>query len=99
MFSRIRRAPARTRERYAQQPCHRDALKPTRPTCIDPNPSEALTLLLRQRQDRTDVLPGEETVLPRPYTLASEQRTRQCSKPVPHHLLAHTCFTPAEAHG
>ncbi|WP_405854403.1 hypothetical protein OG361_16875 [Streptomyces sp. NBC_00090] len=99
MFNRIRRAIARTRERYSQQPRHRDALQPTRPTRIHPNPSEALTLLLRRLQDRTDFLPGEETALVRPYVLASEQRTRQRSTPVPHHLLAHACFMPAEVHG
>ncbi|MER5309884.1 hypothetical protein ABT034_19110 [Streptomyces sp. NPDC002773] len=99
MFNRIRRAIARTRERYSQRPRHRDALKPARPTLIHPNPSEALTLLLRQLQDRTDFLPGEETALVRPYVLASEQRTRQRSTPIPHHHLAHTCFTSAEAHG
>ncbi|MFC8009602.1 hypothetical protein [Streptomyces cinereoruber] len=46
-----------------------------------------------------DFLPGEETALVRPYVLASEQRTRQRSTPIPHHLLAHTCFMPAEVHG
>ncbi|MEU7292284.1 hypothetical protein AB0A76_03600 [Streptomyces exfoliatus] len=99
MFNRIRRALARTRERYSQQPRHRATLKPARPTRIHPNPSEALTLLLRQIQDRTDFLRGEETALVRPYVLASEQRTRQRSTPVPYHLLAHTCFTLAEVHG
>ncbi|MGA5068089.1 hypothetical protein ACPB9E_30665 [Streptomyces exfoliatus] len=99
MFNRIRRAITRTRERYSQRPRHRDALQPIRLTCIHPNPSEALTLLLRQLQDRMDFLPGEETALVRPYVLASEQRTRQRSTPVPHQLLAHTCFTPAEVHG
>ncbi|WP_435969568.1 hypothetical protein [Streptomyces sp. Qhu_M48] len=99
MFNRIRRVIARTRERYSQPPRHRDALQPIRLTRIHPNPSEAVTLLLRQLQDRTDFLPGEETALVRPYVLASEQRTRQRSAPVPHHLIARTCFTPEEVHG
>ncbi|MEU3746860.1 MULTISPECIES: hypothetical protein [Streptomyces] len=55
--------------------------------------------MLRQFRNRTDFVPGEETALVRPYVLAGEQRTRQSSVPVPHHLLAHTCFAPAEAHG
>ncbi|MCX4981494.1 hypothetical protein [Streptomyces sp. NBC_00572] len=99
MLNRIRRAIARTRERYSQKPRHRDALKPTRQTLIHPNPSDALTLLLRQFRGGTDFFPGEETALVRPYVLASEQRARQRSAPVPHHILAHTCFTPAEVHG
>ncbi|MFE5716340.1 hypothetical protein ACFQ7J_36620 [Streptomyces sp. NPDC056501] len=99
MFNRIRRAIARTREWYSRKPRRRDALTPTRPTLIYPNPSNALTLLLRELRDRADFLPGEETALVRPYVLASEQRTRQRSASVPHHILAHTCFTPAEVHG
>ncbi|MFE6072110.1 hypothetical protein [Streptomyces sp. NPDC056525] len=99
MFNRIRRAIRRTRERYAQRARHREALTPTRPTLILPNPSDELTLFLRQHRDRTDFLTGEETALVRPYLLAVEQRSRQSSAPVPHHLLAHTCFAPAEAHG
>ncbi|WP_435970335.1 hypothetical protein [Streptomyces sp. Qhu_M48] len=63
------------------------------------NPSDELTLFLRQLGDRTNFLPGEETALVRPYVLAGEQRTRHSSKPVPPDLLAHSCFAPAEAHG
>ncbi|MFI0990044.1 hypothetical protein [Streptomyces exfoliatus] len=99
MFNRIRRVIARTRERHSQKPCHCAALNPTRSTPIHPNPSEALTLLLRQLQNRRDFLPGEETALVRPYVVASEQRTRQYSTPVPHYLFAHTYFMPAEVHG
>ncbi|WP_190160514.1 hypothetical protein [Streptomyces litmocidini] len=62
-------------------------------------PSDELTLFLLQLGNRTDLLPGEETTLVRPYVLAVEQRTRQSSPPVPQHLLARTCFAPAEAHG
>ncbi|MFC9384738.1 hypothetical protein [Streptomyces venezuelae] len=50
-------------------------------------------------RNRTGFLPGEETTLVRPYVLACELRARQSSAPVQHHLLAHTCFAPAEAHG
>ncbi|QES21643.1 hypothetical protein DEJ46_23145 [Streptomyces venezuelae] len=99
MFNRIRRAIRRTRERYAQTTRHREVLTPTRLTLVLPKPSDELTLLLRQFRNRTDFVPGEETALVRPYVLAGEQRTRQSSVPVPHHLLAHTCFAPAEAHG
>ncbi|MFJ8132516.1 hypothetical protein [Streptomyces hydrogenans] len=99
MLNRIRRAIRRTRERYAQRAQHREVLTPTRPTLVFPKPSDELTLLLRQLRDRADFLTGEETALVRPYLLAVEQRTQQSSPPVPHHLLAHTCFTPAEAHG
>ncbi|MFD7963008.1 hypothetical protein ACFV5J_19620 [Streptomyces zaomyceticus] len=99
MLNRIRGAIARTRERYTQRAWHREVLTPTRSTLILPKPSDELTLFLRQLGDRTDFLPGDDTVLVRPYVLAVEQRTRQSSAPVPHHLLAHTCFAPAEAHG
>ncbi|KQX57986.1 MULTISPECIES: hypothetical protein [unclassified Streptomyces] len=99
MLNRIRRAIRRTRERYAQTARHRGALTPTRPTLILPKPSNELTLFLRRLGDRTDFLAGEETALVRPYVLAGEQRTRQSSALIPHHLLAHTCFVPAEAQG
>ncbi|MFD5365503.1 hypothetical protein [Streptomyces sp. NPDC127103] len=99
MLNRIRRAIAHTRERYAQQARYHRALTPTRPTLIRPNPSDELALFLRQLRDRTDFLRGEETALVRPYVLAGEQRTRQRSAPVPHHLLAYTCFALAEVHG
>ncbi|WP_327162592.1 hypothetical protein [Streptomyces zaomyceticus] len=99
MLNRIRRAIRRTRERYAQRARHREVLTPTRPTLVFPKPSDELTLLLRQLRDRADFLTGEETALVRPYILAFEQRTRQNSAPVPHHLFTHACFAPAEAHG
>ncbi|MFB7354276.1 hypothetical protein [Streptomyces gardneri] len=98
MLNRIRRAIARTRERYAQKPLHRRALPPTCPTLTHPTPPDGQTLLRRRLQALADFLPGEETALVRPYVLASEQRTRQRSTPRPHHLLAHSCFTPTEAH-
>ncbi|MFI1655499.1 hypothetical protein ACH4ZU_11405 [Streptomyces sp. NPDC020472] len=99
MFNRIRRTITRTRERYAQGAWHREVLPPTRPPLVLPNPSDELTLFLRRLGDRTDFLPGEATALVRPYVLAVEQRTRQNSAPVPNHLLAHSCFAPAEAFG
>ncbi len=99
MLNRIRRAITRTRERYAQEARHREVLRLTRPPLVLPNPSDELTLLLRRLGDRTDFLPGEATALVRPYVLAVEQRTRQSSAPVPHHILAHTCFAPAETLG
>ncbi|MFJ7629757.1 hypothetical protein ACIQZN_24990 [Streptomyces sp. NPDC097595] len=99
MFNRIRSAIRRTRERYGQRPRHREVLRPSRPTLILPKPSDELTLLLRQLTDRADFLTGEETALVRPYILAFEQHTRQNSAPVPHHLLTHTCFAPAETLG
>ncbi|WP_206324490.1 MULTISPECIES: hypothetical protein [unclassified Streptomyces] len=99
MFNRIRHAIRRTRERHAPRARHRNALTPTPPTLIRPKPSDELTLFLRQLRDRTDFLPGEETALVRPYVLAGEQCTRQSSEPIPHDLLAHTCFAPAEVHG
>lgn len=99
MLNRIRRAIRRTRERYAQRARHCEPLTPPRPTLSLPKPPDELTRLLRQLGDRAHFLPGEETALVRPYVLASEQRTRQSSAPVPPHLLAHTCFVPAEALG
>ncbi|MFD4315253.1 hypothetical protein [Streptomyces sp. NPDC058548] len=99
MLNRIRRAIRRTRERHAQRARRREVLALTRPTLILPKPSDEPTLFLRQLRDRTDFLPGEETALVRPYVLAAEQRARQSSAPVTHHLLTHTCFAPAEAHG
>ncbi|MGW3626941.1 hypothetical protein [Streptomyces sp. NPDC000880] len=51
---------------------------------------------MRQHREHMDVRTGEETELVRPYVLASEERARQRST-APHHLLAHTCFAPAEA--
>ncbi|MFE5594781.1 hypothetical protein [Streptomyces sp. NPDC056549] len=99
MLNRIRRAITRTRERYAQRARHCEPLTSTRPTLALPKPPAELTRLLRKLGDRTNFLPGEETALVRPYVLASEQRTQQSSAPIPHHLLTHTCFAPAEAHG
>ncbi|MFI1973658.1 hypothetical protein [Streptomyces wedmorensis] len=99
MFNRIRHAIRRTRKRHTPRARHRKALTPTRPTLIYPKPSDELTLFLRQLGDRADFLPDEETALVRPYVLASEQFTRQSSVPVPHLLLAHTCFAPVEVHG
>ncbi|MEU2244027.1 hypothetical protein ABZ572_32035 [Streptomyces sp. NPDC018338] len=99
MLNRIRRAIARTRERYAQKPRHRRALPPIRLTLTHPTPPDRQALPLRQLQARADFLPGEETALVRPYVLAGEQRTRQRSTPLPHRLLAHSCFTPTEVHG
>lgn len=99
MFNRIRRAITRTRERYAQRARRCEPLTPTRPTLALPKPSPELALSLRQLGDRTTFLQGEETALVRPYVLASEQRTRQSAEPVPQHILTHTCFAPAEAHG
>ena len=68
MFNRIRRAVARTRERYARKPHHRAPLAPASPTVAD-----WPTLSLRPLRDRTDFLPGEETALVRPYVLAVEE--------------------------
>ncbi|MFE4308348.1 hypothetical protein ACFRR6_20160 [Streptomyces sp. NPDC056891] len=99
MLNRIRRAIRRTRERYAQRAQHWEPLTPTRPTLALPKPPDELTLFLRQLGDRTNFLPGEETALARPYVLVGEERTRQNSAPIPPHLLAHTWFVPAEAHG
>ncbi|GGY21763.1 hypothetical protein [Streptomyces tanashiensis] len=99
MFNRIHHAIRRTRGRHAPRARHHKALTPTRPTLIHPKPSDELTLFLRQLGDRTDFLPGEETALVRPYVLAVEQFTRQSSVPVPHILLAHTCFASAEVLG
>ncbi len=99
MFNRIRRAIARTRERYAQRPGNRQTLTPTGPPLTPLIPPTAPTLLLRQLRDCRDVLRGEDTALVRPYILASEQRTRQRSTPTSHGHLIHTCFAPAEAHG
>ncbi|TXS34562.1 hypothetical protein EAO71_00585 [Streptomyces sp. ms191] len=99
MFNRIRHAIRRTREQQTLRARHCEPLTPSRPTLSLPKPPDELTLLFRQLRDRTVFLPGEETALVRPYVLASEQHTRQSSAPVPHHLLAHSCFAPAEAHG
>ncbi|TXS13950.1 hypothetical protein EAO70_20360 [Streptomyces sp. adm13(2018)] len=99
MFNRIRQAIRRTRERHAPRARHRKALTPTRPTLIHPKPPNELTLFLRQLGDRTNFLLGEETALVRPYVLVDDQCTRQSSEPIPHHLIAHACFAPAEAHG
>lgn len=68
MFNRIRRAIARTRERYSPTPRHRTPLVPACPTYPD-----GPTLPRRQFRDRTDFLTGEETVLVRPYVPAVEE--------------------------
>ncbi len=98
MFNRIRRAVARTRERYSQRRGNRQTLTPPGPPLTDLIPT-APTLLLRQLRDGRDVLRGEDTALVRPYILASEQHTRQHSTRTSHGHLIHTCFAPAEARG
>lgn len=81
MLNRIRRAVARTRERYARKVCHRAPLTPAGPTVAD-----WPTLALRQPPRRTDFLPGEETALVRPYVLAVEELLAcTCLKPAEAH--------------
>ncbi|MFF3319364.1 hypothetical protein ACFYV5_28195 [Streptomyces sp. NPDC003035] len=81
MFNRIRRAIARTRERYARKARQRAQLTPASPVV-----AEWPTLSLRQPWDRTDFLPGEETALVRPYVLAVEELLAcTCFKPAEAH--------------
>lgn len=81
MLNRIRRAVARTRERYSRKPRHHAPLTPTSPTHAGwPTPS------LRQPRARTDFLPGKETALVRPYVLAVEELLAcTCFKPAEAH--------------
>ncbi|GGU09472.1 hypothetical protein GCM10010272_63290 [Streptomyces lateritius] len=81
MFNRIRRAIARTRERYSRKARHRAPLMPTSPVLADWS-----TPSLRQPWARTDFLPGEETALVRPYVLAVEELLPcTCFKPAEAH--------------
>ncbi|MFG2643552.1 hypothetical protein ACGFYP_21580 [Streptomyces sp. NPDC048370] len=81
MFNRIRRAVARTRERYSRKARHHAPLTQSSPTLTD-----WPTLALRQPRDRTDFLPGEETALVRPYVLAVEELLAcTCFKPAEAH--------------
>ncbi|MGW8361957.1 hypothetical protein ACWGK1_15470 [Streptomyces wedmorensis] len=99
MLNRICRAIRLTRKRYPQRAQRWAPLTPTRPTLALPKPPDELTLFLQQLGDRTNFLPDEETALVRPYVLVGEQPTMQGSAPIPHHILAHMCFAPAEALG
>ena len=97
MLNRIRRAITRTRERYLPKGRHRRALTPVHPTVIHLDLSARPTRPTGQRRGRTEVLPGEDTALVRPYVLASEERARRRQAAAPHDLLTLTWFAPTEA--
>ncbi|MFJ5098718.1 hypothetical protein [Streptomyces sp. NPDC088557] len=86
MLNRIRRAISRTRSLRALNGAPYRPVPPDRPT-----------LATAERSLRTDVLPGQDAVLVRPYMLTPEKRASRRSVATSHSLNMSTRFVAPEA--